>query len=76
MISQFFILSPRGDTIILRDFLNNVPKVNFLALLLHLASADCEQPDIGSDITVSTKSWQGLRFTVSCRAPPRCSSGS
>ena len=27
MISQFFILSPRGDTIILRDYLNNVPKV-------------------------------------------------
>jgi hypothetical protein len=27
MISQFFILSPRGDTIILRDYLSNVPKV-------------------------------------------------
>lgn len=27
MISQFFILSPRGDIIILRDYLANVPKV-------------------------------------------------
>lgn len=27
MISQFFILSPRGDTIIMRDYLGNVPKV-------------------------------------------------
>ncbi len=27
MISQFFILSPRGDTIILRQYLSNVPKV-------------------------------------------------
>ena len=27
MLSQFFILSPRGDTIILRDYLGNVPKV-------------------------------------------------
>lgn len=26
MISQFFILSPRGDTIITRDYLGNVPK--------------------------------------------------
>jgi len=26
MISQFFILSPRGDTIILRDYLGNIPK--------------------------------------------------
>lgn len=26
MISQFFILSPRGDTIILRDYLKNVPR--------------------------------------------------
>ena len=26
MISQFFILSPRGDVIIRRDFLGNVPK--------------------------------------------------
>ncbi|KAK9833100.1 hypothetical protein WJX74_007199 [Apatococcus lobatus] len=26
MLSQFFILSPRGDTIILRDYLGNVPK--------------------------------------------------
>lgn len=28
MISQFFILSPRGDTVITRDYLGNVPKVN------------------------------------------------
>ena len=28
MISQFFILSPRGDTIVARDYLGNVPKVN------------------------------------------------
>ena len=27
MISQFFILSPRGDTIILREYLKNTPKV-------------------------------------------------
>jgi hypothetical protein len=27
MISQFFILSPRGDVIIRRDYLGNVPKV-------------------------------------------------
>ena len=27
MISQFFILSPRGDTIVARDYLGNVPKV-------------------------------------------------
>jgi len=27
MISQFFILSPRGDTVITRDYLGNVPKV-------------------------------------------------
>lgn len=27
MISQFYILSLRGDTIILRDYLGNVPKV-------------------------------------------------
>ena len=26
MLSQFFILSPRGDTIILRDYLKNIPK--------------------------------------------------
>ncbi|KAL3154481.1 hypothetical protein ABBQ32_013945 [Trebouxia sp. C0010 RCD-2024] len=26
MISQFFILSPRGDTVITRDYLGNVPK--------------------------------------------------
>lgn len=26
MISQFFILSPRGDTIILRDYLKNIPR--------------------------------------------------
>jgi len=26
-ISQFFILSPRGDTIVARDYLGNVPKV-------------------------------------------------
>jgi AP-4 complex subunit mu-1 len=26
MISQFFILSPRGDTVIARDYLGNVPK--------------------------------------------------
>ncbi len=30
MISQFFILSPRGDTIIMRDYLGNVPKVHIL----------------------------------------------
>ena len=28
MISQFFILSPRGDTVITRDYLGNVPKVS------------------------------------------------
>lgn len=28
MLSQFFILSPRGDTIIIRDFLGNVSKVS------------------------------------------------
>ncbi|CAK0735756.1 hypothetical protein CVIRNUC_000634 [Coccomyxa viridis] len=28
MISQFFILSPRGDTIITRDYLGNVPKTS------------------------------------------------
>ncbi|BDA40565.1 AP-4 complex subunit mu-1 [Coccomyxa sp. Obi] len=28
MISQFFILSPRGDTIIMRDYLGNVPKAS------------------------------------------------
>jgi len=27
MLSQFFILSPRGDTIILRDYLKIIPKV-------------------------------------------------
>ena len=27
MISQFFILSARGDVIIRRDYLGNVPKV-------------------------------------------------
>jgi len=27
MISHFFILSPRGDTVITRDYLGNVPKV-------------------------------------------------
>jgi len=27
MISQFFILSPRGDTIVTRDYLGNVSKV-------------------------------------------------
>lgn len=27
MISQFFVLSPRGDVIIRRDYLGNVPKV-------------------------------------------------
>ncbi|KAL3139635.1 AP-4 complex subunit mu [Trebouxia sp. C0009 RCD-2024] len=26
MISQFFILSPRGDTVITRDYLGNVSK--------------------------------------------------
>ena len=35
MISQFFILSPRGDTVITRDYLGNVPKVSsFLCMLL------------------------------------------
>jgi hypothetical protein len=28
MISQFFILSARGDVIIRRDYLGNVPKVS------------------------------------------------
>lgn len=32
MISQFFILSPRGDTIIARDYLGNVPKVSHISL--------------------------------------------
>ena len=32
MISQFFILSPRGDTIIARDYLGNVPKVSHICL--------------------------------------------
>ena len=27
MISQIFLLSPRGDTIIFKDFKGNVPKV-------------------------------------------------
>ncbi len=30
MISQFFILSPRGDTIILRDYLKNTPKARWM----------------------------------------------
>ena len=34
MISQFFILSPRGDTIIVRDYLGNVPKVFLAAIKL------------------------------------------
>ena len=35
MISQFFILSPRGDTIIMRDYLGNVPKVSlFFSLMI------------------------------------------
>jgi hypothetical protein len=28
MLSQFFVLSPRGDVIIRRDYLGNVPKVD------------------------------------------------
>ena len=42
MISQFFILSPRGDTILLRDYLSNVPKVwvSSLSFLLRLASSE------------------------------------
>jgi hypothetical protein len=32
MISQFFILSPRGDVIIRRDYLGNVPKVKATAV--------------------------------------------
>jgi hypothetical protein len=31
MISQFFVLSPRGDVIIRRDYLGNVPKVRLFA---------------------------------------------
>jgi len=37
MISQFFILSPRGDTIITRDYLGNVPKVRASDAPPHLA---------------------------------------
>ena len=40
MISQFYILSLRGDTMILRDYLGNVPKVCWVPLLLsHVLSA-------------------------------------
>jgi len=38
MISQFFILSPRGDTVITRDYLGNVPKV-----VTEFAPADAAQ---------------------------------
>lgn len=37
MISQFFILSPRGDTIIARDYLGNVPKVRSCPSLIPFA---------------------------------------
>ncbi len=40
MISQFFILSPRGDTIILRDYLGNIPKVHVYCILRAVASED------------------------------------
>ncbi len=36
MISQFFILSPRGDVIIRRDYLGNVPKVGGTCPAMHM----------------------------------------
>jgi hypothetical protein len=32
MLSQVFVLSPRGDTIIFKDFKGNVPKARLLCL--------------------------------------------
>ncbi len=40
MISQFFILSPRGDTVITRDYLGNVPKVSSTPLHAALAFSE------------------------------------
>ncbi len=40
MISQFFILSPRGDTIIMRDYLGNVPKVGSSPSLIIIGLSD------------------------------------
>jgi hypothetical protein len=45
MISQFFILSARGDVIIRRDYLGNVPKVGqHLSALLQRPSAPALNP--------------------------------
>ena len=43
MISQFFILSPRGDTIIMRDYLGNVPKVLSVIQLVARLLVACMQ---------------------------------
>jgi hypothetical protein len=43
MISQFFILSPRGDTIILRDYLGNIPKVKPICVLARNEKNDREK---------------------------------
>ena len=40
MISQFFILSPRGDTVITRDYLGNVPKVSSIPVHAALALSE------------------------------------
>jgi AP-4 complex subunit mu-1 len=46
MISQFFILSPRGDTVITRDYLGNVPKV-----VTESAAADTAQSWFSSSVS-------------------------
>lgn len=43
MISQFFILSPRGDTIILRNYLSNVPKVRSVWQASRLPLKECSK---------------------------------
>ena len=53
MISQFFILSPRGDTVITRDYLGNVPKARLtlkksvnckvLRPVVHIAHTCCRE---------------------------------
>ena len=88
MISQFFILSPRGDTILLRDYLSNVPKVwvSSLSFLIRLASSEpiygilCQLMRL---LLHRGNSHQSLLFknvpqpeaVFYCREARRCSSG-
>lgn len=70
MISQFFILSPRGDVIIRRDYLGNVTKVGLLSLMLkrhaggHVAVASLCADTIAFNRRLALKSSSGKASSI------------